>query len=88
MRIAHYFFAPAAIAGLAIYGTGTLLWIYAVSQRSISFLYPLTALTYVMVALGGKFLFAENISSERWLGIGVVVLGVAMLHLSAKGEKA
>jgi multidrug transporter EmrE-like cation transporter len=87
-RILHYFLEPVTIAGLAIYGVGTLLWIYAVSQRNISFLYPLTALTYVMVAVGGRFMFAENISSGRWAGIGVVVLGVAMLQLSAKGEKA
>ena len=87
-RIAHYFLEPAAMGGLAIYGAGTLLWIYAVSQRNISFLYPLTALTYVTVALGGKFFFGEAISSGRWFGIGVVVLGVAMLQLSAKGEQA
>lgn len=87
-RIAHYFLQPAAIGGLAIYGAGTLLWIYAVSQRNISFLYPLTALTYVTVALGGKFFFAEAISSARWFGIAVVVLGVTMLQLSARGEQA
>lgn len=87
-RIAHYFFQPAAMGGLTIYGVGTLLWIYAVSQRSISFLYPLTALTYVIVAMGGRFAFGEAIPSGRWIGIGVVVLGVAMLQLSAKGEEA
>lgn len=85
-RVAQYFLQPAALSGLAIYGAGTLLWIYAVSQRNISFLYPLTALTYVLVAMGGKFMFGESISSGRWAGIGVVVLGVAMLQLSAKGE--
>jgi uncharacterized membrane protein len=86
-RITHYFLQPAAITGLAIYGAGTLLWIYAVSQRNISFLYPLTALTYVIVALGGRFIFGETISSGRWFGIAIVVLGVAMLQLSAKGTK-
>ena len=87
-RVAHYFLEPAAMAGLAIYGAGTLLWIYAVSQRNISFLYPLTALTYVIVAVGGRFMFGEVISPARWFGIAVVVFGVAMLQLSAKGEQA
>jgi len=87
-RIGHYFLQPAALAGLAIYGAGTLLWIYAVSQRNISFLYPLTALTYVTVALGGKFMFGETISAERWLGIGVVMIGVAMLQFSAKEDRS
>lgn len=87
-RLIRYILQPAAMTGLLIYGIGTLLWIYAVSQRHISFLYPLTALTYVAVALGGKFMFGEAISSQRWLGIAVVVIGVGMLQLSAREQRA
>lgn len=87
-RLSHYLLQPAAMTGLLIYGLGTLLWIYAVSQKNISFLYPLTALTYVTVALGGKFMFGEAISGQRWVGIAVVVIGVGMLQLSAKEQKA
>lgn len=87
-RLGHYILQPAAMTGLLIYGVGTLLWIYAVSQRSISFLYPLTALTYVVVALGGRFIFGKVISRQRWLGIAVVMVGVAMLQLSAREQKA
>lgn len=85
-RIEHYLLQPAAITGLGIYGAGTLLWIYAVSQKNISFLYPLTALTYVIVALGGKFIFGEAIPAGRWLGIAVVMIGVALLQFSARRE--
>ena len=87
-RIFLYFTQPAVALGLFIYGLGTLLWIYAVSQRSISFLYPLTALNYVIVTLGGWYLFEENIRTERWIGIGIVVLGVGLLQLSARGDNA
>ena len=87
-RLMHYILQPAAMSGLIIYGVGTLLWIYAVSQRPISFLYPLTALTYVIVALGGRFMFGEVISFQRWLGIAVVVVGVGMLQLSAREQRA
>ena len=87
MRVGHYLTQPWVIAGLAIYAAGTLLWVYAVSQRHISFLYPLTALTYATVAVGGKFFFGESISMGRWAGIAVVVAGVAMLQLSDNGVK-
>ena len=87
-RIMHYLMQPAVVAGLGIYGAGTALWIYAVSQRNISFLYPLTALNYVIVTLGGWYLFQETVHPGRWLGIAVVVLGVALLQVSAKGEQA
>ena len=86
-RLVHYLLHPAVTAGLGIYGLGTILWVYAVSRRSISFLYPLTALNYAIVTMGGKFLFGESITRGRWLGIAVVMLGVALMQLSMQEEK-
>jgi drug/metabolite transporter (DMT)-like permease len=82
-RIVETLFQPAVIGGLAIYGVGTLLWISAVARRNISFLYPLTALNYVIVSVGGKLWFGENISPARLTGIAIVVLGVALLQFSS-----
>ncbi len=87
-KIGHYLLEPAVASGLAIYGVGTLFWISAVSRRDISFLYPITALNYVIVSLGGKYFFGETVSPARWAGIAVVVFGVALLQLSSKGERA
>ena len=82
-RIIETLFQPAVIGGLAIYGIGTLLWISAVARKNISFLYPLTALNYVIVSVGGKLWFGETISPARWTGIAIVVLGVALLQVSS-----
>lgn len=87
-KIAHYLLQPEVVCGLAVYGAGTALWISAVSRRNISFLYPLTALNYVLVSLGGGWLLGEHISTGRWLGIAVVVAGVALMQLSIVGEKS
>jgi uncharacterized membrane protein len=86
-KISLYLFHSALPAGLAIYGIGTLLWIRAVASRNISFLYPLTALNYVIVTVGAQIFFNERISVGRWTGIAIVVLGVAMLHRSAKEDQ-
>ena len=85
-KVTYYLLHSAVPAGLAIYGIGTLLWIRAVSSRNISFLYPLTALNYVIVSVGGKLLFNETISAGRWTGIAIVVLGVALLQRSVKED--
>ena len=86
-KVSLYLFHSALPIGLAIYGIGTLLWIRAVASKNISFLYPLTALNYVIVSIGGKVFFNERISFGRWTGIAVVVLGVAMLHRSAREDQ-
>jgi drug/metabolite transporter (DMT)-like permease len=82
-HMVHTLLQPAVFFGLGIYGIGTLLWMSAVSRRNISFLYPLTALNYVIVSVGGHIWFGEKISAGRWLGIAIVVLGVALLQLSS-----
>jgi len=83
----HTLLQPALISGLGIYGIGTLLWISAVSRRNISFLYPLTALNYVIVSIGGLLWFGERISTGRWIGISIVVVGVALLQLSSGEDR-
>lgn len=79
---------PWLFFGLAIYGMGTVLWIFAVSRKQISYLYPITALNYAIVALGGQLLFREPVSARRWLGIMVVIIGVGLMQWSARPERA
>ncbi len=67
------------LLGLAVYAFGTLFWLRAVARASISYLYPLSACSYILVAMGGQFLFGENIQPARWAGIVVISLGVAIL---------
>lgn len=86
VRILSYLLMPRVIFGLAVYGIGTLLWIAVVSKRDISYLYPITALNYVLITLGGMWLFGELVSWRRWMGIAVVITGVAVLQTSS-GEK-
>jgi drug/metabolite transporter (DMT)-like permease len=75
---------PWLFFGLGIYGVGTLLWIFAVSRTQISYLYPITALNYAIVALGGRLLFQESVSPTRWLSIAIVIAGVMLMQWSAK----
>ena len=51
------------------------------SWEAVSFVLPATALTYVTGALGGKYLLGERLTSKRWVGIGLVSVGVALVCL-------
>ena len=87
-RLVAYLLMSSVIAGLAIYGSGTLLWIVAVTKRDISYLYPVTAVNYIIVTLGGLWMFGEPVSPGRWGGILTVVIGVAILHSSRKEQRS
>ena len=75
---------PGIAAGLAIYADRDLFWVRAVSRASISYLYPLSASSYALVALGGHLLFGEVMPPWRWFGIVVMSVGVAMLAVGGE----
>jgi drug/metabolite transporter (DMT)-like permease len=86
-RLLVYFSQPYVVLGLMIYGIGTAMWIFAVSKHDISYVFPISALNYVLVTLGGKFLFGELIPAKRWAGVAVVIVGVALMQSSGREGK-
>ena len=57
----------------------SLLAILAI--ENVSFVVPVTALSYVAGALGGVFFLREHVSSRRWIGIALVCIGVTLVFL-------
>lgn len=57
----------------------SLLAILAIEK--VSFVVPVTALSYVAGALGGRFFLGEKISASRWTGIALVCIGVTLVFL-------
>jgi drug/metabolite transporter (DMT)-like permease len=51
------------------------------SIEKVSFVVPVTALSYVAGALGGMFFLGERISLRRWTGIVLVCIGVTLVFL-------
>ena len=51
------------------------------SMEKVSFVVPVTALSYVAGALGGRFFLGERISLSRWTGIAMVCIGVTLVFL-------
>ena len=51
----------------------------ALSIYNVSLVVPVTALSYVAGALGGRMFLHERVTKERWLGVMVVVVGVTLV---------
>jgi len=54
------------------------------SLENVSFVIPVTALSYAAGALGGRFFLGERVSLQRWAGVALVCIGV-MLVILGKG---
>jgi len=73
---------PYVIAGLAIYVTGTLFWLVALSRVDLSYAYPFASLSYVVMLVAAWLLFKEDLSLLRLAGTAVVVFGVLLISRS------
>lgn len=65
--------------GLFLYGIGTLIWIYTLSYEKLINVYAFTALTFVLVYLGGVFVINEKISIAGFTGILLVLAGLYLI---------
>src|SRR5258707_11019945 len=61
--------------------------LYMLSQKDVSIVWPLTALGFVITSLAAKIFLKEEISSARWTGICLIVLGAALVTCSAKMQE-
>jgi drug/metabolite transporter (DMT)-like permease len=61
--------------------------LYMLSQKDVSIVWPLTALGFVITSLAAKIFLKEEISSVRWAGICLIVLGAGLVTWSAKPKE-
>ncbi len=73
---------PAVLGGLACYVISVVVWIVALSRVDVSVAYPMLSIGYVVNALLAMWLFGEAVSIQRWIGIGVILVGVTLVARS------
>ncbi len=68
--------------GVAMMALAFFSLLLVLSFEDVSFVVPVTALSYLVGALGGQFFLRERISRQRWLGILLVCVGVTLVVLA------
>jgi drug/metabolite transporter (DMT)-like permease len=75
---------PFVFVGVVFLGLFFFLYLAALSWADLSYVLPLTALSYMFAALIAKFFLKEDVSWIRWLGTIVIVIGIMFVALDAK----
>lgn len=79
---------PYIFMGVILLGIFFFLYLAALSWADISFVLPLTAMSYIFVALLAKFFLGENISWYRWAGTLVIIIGIILVALDQRQQTA
>jgi len=56
------------------------------ARSDVSFIWPLTALGYLLTTLAAKFILAEDVSGLRWSGVLLIVVGAALVSWSEQAK--
>ena len=74
-------------ASLGCHGLAFGAFLGLLSYADLSFVVPVTAVSYVLKTFGARYFLQEQITPERWLGTLLVALGVAIILLPASVER-
>jgi drug/metabolite transporter (DMT)-like permease len=69
-----WFWLGIPLLALSFYALLVLL-----SWQPVSFVIPVSALSYVVGTLGAKYLLGEEVTKARWAGVILVCAGVALV---------
>ena len=73
---------PRILAGIACYVVGLVVWILALAKTPVSIAYPMVSLGFALNAGLAWWLLDESVTPMRVAGIGVIIVGVALVARS------
>ena len=68
--------------GIAMMAVAFFSLLAMLSIENVSFVVPVTALSYAAGAFGAGVFLRERISAQRWVGVALVCIGVTLVWLS------
>jgi undecaprenyl phosphate-alpha-L-ara4N flippase subunit ArnE len=73
-------FDPYLLAAFAIYGIGTVIWVYVLKWVPLTVAYPFMALTFCAVPMLAWVLLGETLSLRYALGTGLIIAGLLVVN--------
>jgi multidrug transporter EmrE-like cation transporter len=71
---------PYLIAAFAIYGIGTVVWVYVLKSVPLTVAYPFMALTFCAVPLLAWYLLGEALSLRYAVGAALIMAGLVVVN--------
>ncbi len=58
------------------------------SRGDVSFVWPLTAMGFVLTTLAARFILHEHVSALRWSGVAFIMIGAAIISWTEQQKPA
>lgn len=70
---------PLLWLAIALYAISTLLWMRVLAEFPVGSVYPMVAIGYVLVTIGGIVFLGERVPLQAWIALAVICFGVLLL---------
>jgi drug/metabolite transporter (DMT)-like permease len=67
------------VAAVACILLGTMLWLGALYRMDVGRAFPFLSLSTVLVVVMSRLFLGEPVPGKRWLGVGLICVGVALV---------
>lgn len=84
--VGDWFTTKNILLGLLLETIFFVLLQYLLGHRDVSFVWPLTAISFIMTTLAAQFLLHERVDAVRWGGVILIVVGAALISYSEKSK--
>lgn len=78
---------PNILLGVALEAIFFVALLVLLSRSDVSFIWPLTAIGFMLTALTAKFLLHEEIPPLRWVGVLLIMLGAGLITWTEKQKE-
>jgi drug/metabolite transporter (DMT)-like permease len=75
----HFVGQPLLWTAIACIGAATIVWGYVLTYESLSRVYPLVCISYVLMAVVGHFWLDEPLTAAKAAGTALIICGVVVL---------
>jgi drug/metabolite transporter (DMT)-like permease len=75
------------LLGVALETAFFICLLVLLSRRDVSFIWPLTAMGFVLTTFAAKYILHEQVSAARWLGVVFIMIGAGFITWSEQQKK-
>ena len=58
------------------------IWLVVLSKADLNFAFSADSMHYIFIALASRFVLKEKMGTWRWLGTGLIMVGIVFVSLS------
>ena len=75
------------LSGVALEAVFFGCLLFLLSRADVSFVWPLSGLSFAFTTLAARFLLHESVSPLRWVGVALIVLGAGVIAYTEKAKE-